>query len=93
MLKDKALPRGMPRAVLMVDRPRFPLEFDIGVEHVPLNVENREDLLAGQLYLTARLDEDGNFMGEPGDIELAAPVPVTADSKPLDVLLDTRRTN
>jgi len=91
MLKDKALPRGMPRAVLRVDKPQFPATFDMGVEHIPLAVENPEDLLAGQLYLTARLDGDGNFMGAPGDIELAAPVPVTADQEPVKVMLDTRR--
>jgi hypothetical protein len=66
----------------------------MGVEHVPpIGVENPEDLLAGQLYLTARLDGDGSFMGEAGDIELAAPVPVTADQKPVKVVLDTRREN
>lgn len=93
MLKDKPLPRGMPRAVLKVDRPQFPLTFDIGVENVPLDVENREELLAGQMYLTARLDGDGNFMGAADDIELAAPVPVTADQKPVKLVLDTRRQN
>lgn len=94
MLKDKTLPRGMPRAVLMVDRPQFPFTFDMGVENVPpIGVENPEDLLEGQLYLTARLDNDGSFMGQPGDIELSAPVPMTADQTPVKVALDTRRKN
>jgi hypothetical protein len=93
ILKDKALPRGMPRAVMMVNQPQFPVTFDMGVEHIPLEVDNKEDLLAGQLYLTARLDDDGSFMGAPGDIELAAPLPVTADGKPVKLVLDTRRKN
>ncbi len=95
IIKDKAAPRGMPRAVLQVDKPQFPLKFDVGVEHVPLDVENKQDLLAGQLYLTARLDADGGFMGAPGDIELAAPLPVTAtedaNQKPVSAELNTRR--
>ncbi len=92
MLKDKTTARGMPRAVLKVDRPRFPLTFDLGVEHVPLQVENKEDLIAGVLYLTARLDADGDVMGGAGDIELALPVEVQADEAPVSVVLDTRRT-
>jgi len=91
ILKDKPLPRGMPRAVMRLDKPQFPVTFDMGVEHIPLAVENPEALLAGQLYLTARLDGDGNFMGAPGDIELAQPTPVMANEKTVKVKLDTRR--
>ena len=91
ILKDKPIPRGMPRAVMRLDKPQFPLTFDMGIEHIPLAVENPEDLLAGQLYLTVRLDEDGSFMGAPGDIELAEPTPVRANEKSIKVKLDTRR--
>jgi len=91
MLKDSTADRGMPRAVLKVEQPRFPLAFDIGIEHVPLQVENKADLLTGQLYLTARLDGDGSIMKSAGDIELAAPLPVTADGAAVLVVLDTER--
>jgi len=84
--------RGMPRAVQRVEAPRFPLAFDIGPEHVPLDVENKADLLLGDgLFVVARLDADGDALSKhPEDLE-ATPVPVVADGPPVTVTLDARR--
>lgn len=62
VLKSNPQARGMPRAAYRVDRPQFPLDFDLGPEHVPLQVENKADLLAGTLHLIARLDSDGDAL-------------------------------
>lgn len=62
----------MPRAVLRVDEPTFPLAFDIGPEQVMLNVDNPADMLLGDLVIYARLDADGSAMAAPGDYESAS---------------------
>jgi len=90
IVRNSAEGQGMPTAVLKIDRPEFPLEIDIGTEHIPLQVDNKAAMLGGELYITARLDMDGGFMGAVGDIELAAPVPASTD-KPFEGTLDTRR--
>ena len=91
MLKSSTAARGMPRAVLRVDNPRFPLEFDIGPEHVPLQVENKADLLAGTLYLTARLDADGDALSKsPEDLE-SETLELQADQDPVTLALDRSR--
>jgi hypothetical protein len=57
---------GPPLAVVRVAEPRFPLEFVIGPEHrmipsIPF---------AGELQLTARLDQDGDAASRtPGDLQ------------------------
>lgn len=80
----------MPRAVLRVDRPRFPLAFDIGPDQVVLNVDNPEDMLVGEFEIYARLDADGSAMAAPGDIESEA-VPVTAGTDGIVLTIDRRR--
>lgn len=88
MLKSSTAARGMPRAAMRIDNPRFPLEFDIGPEHVPLQVENKADLLAGTLYLSARLDADGNALSkDSGDLESDV-LEVQADQDPIHLALD-----
>ncbi len=59
-IKQSPDARGMPRASLRIERPSFPVRFDIGAEHVPLQVDNKGDMLLGDLWFVARLDGDGN---------------------------------
>jgi hypothetical protein len=91
-LKNNDGERGMPWAALRFDQARFPMALDIGPEDVTLQIENKADLLtAGELWLHARLDLDGNAMTkEPGCIQ-AEPIKVSADSDPFTLVLDTRR--
>ena len=91
MVRNKPTTSGMPWVVHKVSNPTFPFTFDLGMEHIPLQVENKEDLLQGQLYLTIRLDSDGSIMKGAGDIELAEPLPVKADGVEVSAVLDTRR--
>lgn len=89
-IKQQPGARGMPRAALRIDGPSFPLALDIGPEHVPLQVENKADMILGELWLTARLDMDGDALSRgPDDVEIE-PLAVTAGGEPFDVRLDRR---
>ena len=89
-IKQAPSARGMPRAAHRIDAPTFPLIVDMGPEHVPLQVENKADLLQGDLWLTARLDMDGDALSRgPEDVEIE-PLPVSAGGEPFAVTLDRR---
>lgn len=90
IVKSNRQARGMPRVAYRLDAPRFPLEFDLGAEHVPLQVENKADMLAGTLHLIARLDTDGNAMSkQPEDVVSEwLEVEFTEDPEPVSVTLD-----
>jgi hypothetical protein len=60
---------GPPLAVVRVAEPSFPLEFEIG----PENRMIRTLPFAGELRITARLDQDGDAASRtPGDLQGAA---------------------
>jgi hypothetical protein len=83
--------RGMPTAAVKVDNPVFPYHFDLGTENIPLNVDNKADMLQGQLYLNGSLDGDGNaFSKLAGDLYFD-PVPVRAGADELTISLDQER--
>lgn len=87
-IKQSPDARGMPRASLRLDRPSFPLRFDIGPEHVPLQVENKADVLLGELWFAARIDADGNAMTRGEDDLIHEPLPIRAGDPPITVTLD-----
>ncbi|MCB9896634.1 MAG: hypothetical protein H6825_01395 [Planctomycetes bacterium] len=95
MIKQGAEARGMPRAAYKVVDPVFPLTFDIGPEHVPLQVDNKADMLQGTLYISARVDMDGDVMTKKaGDLEMTAPpVAATAGGDPVTIVLDEVRSS
>lgn len=87
-IKQSPDARGMPRASLRIERPSFPVRFDIGAEHVPLQVDNKADMLLGDLWFVARLDGDGNAMTkQAGDLS-SEPIQVAAGGQPFSVTLD-----
>jgi hypothetical protein len=69
MLRSPKTPGGMPLAVQKVDFARFPLAFDMGAENVPLDVDNKDEIIAGEIRIVARLSVSGKITGGPGDIE------------------------
>jgi hypothetical protein len=78
----------MPRAVIRVPAPHFPMAFDIGPEDVTLDVENKADMLEGELVLSARLDSDGNALSKgPGDVE-SETLTLQADGDAVEITLD-----
>ncbi len=89
ILRSPQTERGMPLAVRRVDSARFPLEFDVGAEDVPLDVDNKAEILGGQVKVTARLSVSGQAIGGAGDVE-SAPL-VTGPGSGLLLRLDTRR--
>jgi hypothetical protein len=90
-LKQNPTERGMPRAAVQIPRARFPVSFDIGPDDVPLDVENKADMLQGELWLVARLDTDGDGISrQAGDIE-TDPLAVRSGPEPVHIMLDTRR--
>lgn len=65
---------GPPLAVLRIEAPRFPLEFEIGPGDVMIPSMRFE----GPISLTARLDADGNAMTRGGtDLSSAVAEPIT----------------
>ena len=65
----RAGPGGPPLAVVRVAEPSFPLPFEIG----PDNRMIRSMPFAGELRLTARLDQDGDAASRaPGDLQGSA---------------------
>ncbi|MGQ0554126.1 MAG: c-type cytochrome biogenesis protein CcmI/CycH [Planctomycetota bacterium] len=81
---------GMPIAVRRYDLASFPLDIEIGVEHVPLQVDNKAEMLGGTLKLSARLSLAGGAMPAAGDLE-GEPVLVQAGGEPATLLLDRAR--
>jgi hypothetical protein len=78
---------GPPVAVKRIDAPRFPLDFELGpddrmLESVPF---------AGALWLSARLDGDGNATSRtPGDLQGTLAQPVVPGTSGVEILLDER---
>jgi hypothetical protein len=69
MLRSPKTSGGMPLAVQKVDFARFPLAFDMGSENVPLDVDNKDEIIAGEILIKVRLSVSGKLTGGPGDIE------------------------
>jgi len=75
---------GPPLAVRRIADPRFPLEFEIGPQHVMMPGVRFE----GPMRLTARLDSDGNASTRlPGDRQGRAERPVTPGSGGVEIVL------
>jgi hypothetical protein len=81
---------GMPLAPKRVDRAQFPVAFDIGTEAVALDVDNKTELLSGELKVYARLSLSGNPIGQPGDIE-SEPVVTHAGPDPIVLTLSKKK--
>lgn len=81
---------GMPMAVQRFDRAAFPVEFDLGAEHAPLQADDTHDILRGELKLFARLSLSGGASAQPGDLE-AESVLVKGDAPPVALVLDRQR--
>jgi hypothetical protein len=82
---------GAPLAPKRVDRARFPVSFDIGTESVPLDVDNKAEVLQGDLKVYARLSLSGNPIGQPGDVE-TEPVITSAGKDSIVLTLSKPRT-
>ena len=75
---------GPPLAVLRIEAPTFPLEFEIGPGDVMIPSMRFE----GPISLTARLDADGNAMTRGGtDLSSAAAEPVTPGTTGVTLIL------
>ena len=81
---------GMPIAVIRVDDPEFPLPFDLGPEHAPLQADDTPQLLRRENKLFARVSIGGAVAGSPEDLE-SAPVAVRADGPEVTLAIDHRR--
>ena len=76
---------GPPLAVQRIPAPRFPLEFELG----PADRMIRTRPFAGELQLTARLDQDGDAGSRsPGDLEGAAAGAHPPGATGVEIVLD-----
>ena len=77
---------GPPLAVKKIARPSFPVAYSLGAEDVMLPGAS----FSGKLFLSARLDKDGNpTTRETGNLAGEYPKnPVDAGSKKVDIVLD-----
>lgn len=82
--------QGMPIAVLRVEKPSFPVSFDLGAEHAPLQSDDTPQILQGENKLLARLSISGVVTGGPDDLE-SAPQIVKAGGPEVTLTLDHRR--
>jgi len=82
--------RGMPIAVLRIENPRFPVDFDLGAEHAPLQSDDTPQILQAENKLVARLAISGVVTGGPEDLE-SPPVLVKAGGPKVELTLDHRR--
>jgi len=82
--------QGMPIAVLRIEQPSFPVSFDLGAEHAPLQSDDTPQILAGENKLLARLSISGVVTGAPEDLE-SAPQLVKAGGPAVTLTLDHRR--
>lgn len=80
--------RGPPIAVKKIDRPSFPLAFELG----PSDVMMKGVPFNGPFDLYVRLDADGNAMTkQPGDLQTSAPKPgVMPGAGGVEIVLDKR---
>jgi len=81
---------GMPIAVLTIDDPVFPVTFDLGAEHAPLQSDDTPEILKGENKLLARLSVSGSMLGGAEDIE-CEPALVQAGGPAVTLTLDHRR--
>ncbi|HZL99584.1 MAG TPA: hypothetical protein VFD43_04955, partial [Planctomycetota bacterium] len=81
---------GMPIAVLRIEDPSFPLGFDLGAEHAPLQADDTHALLRAENKLFARVSISGVLTGGPEDLE-SAPVLVRAGGPEVTLTIDHRR--
>ncbi len=78
---------GPPLAVVRVERPSFPVEFEIGQAQVMIPSMRFE----GEIALSARLDGDGNAMTKlPGDLAGEIANPILPGSSGVDLTLDQK---
>lgn len=82
--------QGMPIAVLRVEQPSFPVSFDLGAEHAPLQSDDTPQILQAENKLLARLSISGVVTGAPEDLE-SAPQLVQAGGPAVTLTLDHRR--
>jgi hypothetical protein len=82
--------QGMPIAVLRIEQPVFPVSFDLGAEHSPLQSDDTPQILQGENKLLARLSISGVVTGAPEDLE-SAPQIVKAGGPAVTLTLDHRR--
>jgi hypothetical protein len=79
---------GAPISVIRRPSPKFPLAFDIGPEHVTIQgLDNKLEILQGQLKLYARLSQSGMATASSGDLE-SAPLVLAADGPAVTLVLD-----
>ena len=82
--------QGMPIAVLRVEQPGFPVRFDLGAEHAPLQSDDTPQILQAENKLFARISISGAMTGGPDDLE-SAPQIVKAGGPAVTLTLDHRR--
>jgi cytochrome c-type biogenesis protein CcmH len=78
---------GPPLAARRIEAPRFPLEYELGPEDRMIQTRP----FVGPLYVSARLDSDGNATtrGE-GDLQGTAAAPAQPGASGVDVVLNER---
>jgi double zinc ribbon protein len=88
-LRNAGMPAaGPPVAVKRIDRPTFPVDFEIG----PENVMMPGVPFTGPFSVSVKLSQSGNAMApEPGDLALSAPKgPVKPGDSSVEIVLDKR---
>lgn len=81
----RAGPAGPPLAVRRIASPSFPLDFELGPEHRMIKALP----FAGELRLTARLDQDGDASSRaPGDLQGRAPGVFAPGATGVELVLD-----
>ena len=77
------LAKGPPLAVRKIENPTFPLEFGMNESHMMMG-----GVWPDQVWLSARLDEDGNPMTKgANDWNSGIIGPITLDSEPIQLML------
>ena len=90
MVRSAKTARGMPLAVRRVEGASFPLEIEMGTENVPLQVDNKAEMLQGDIVISARLSMSGGVIGATGDLETDS-LPIQAGGEAVTLALDHRR--
>lgn len=78
---------GPPLAVKQIRNPTFPLRFELSSDD--MMIEGRD--FSGEVYISARLDNDGNASTKnDGDLQSAVPIQATVGGEGVAVTLDQR---